>query len=91
MVKGDEKLLFLSDIYGETDKHIKRLVESARPVLDTIFKHVEDSPVTPVAAMKGNQSALTCPEGGSYYLCGNTWFSPSYGANGIIYRVAPTP
>ena len=29
--------------------------------------------------------------GGTYYLCGNTWFSPSYGANGIIYRVVPTP
>ena len=29
--------------------------------------------------------------GGTYYLCGNTWFSPSYGANGVIYRVVPTP
>ena len=29
--------------------------------------------------------------GGTYYLCGNTWFSPSYGANGICYRVVPTP
>ena len=25
--------------------------------------------------------------GGTYYLCGNTWFSPSYGANGVLYRV----
>ena len=28
---------------------------------------------------------------GTYYLCGNTWFSPSYGANGVLYRVVPTP
>jgi hypothetical protein len=29
--------------------------------------------------------------GGTYYLCGNTWFSPAYGANGVYYRVVPTP
>ena len=29
MVKGDEKLLFLSDIDGATDRHIDRLVASA--------------------------------------------------------------
>jgi hypothetical protein len=29
--------------------------------------------------------------GATYYLCGNTWFSPSYGASGVIYRVVPTP
>jgi hypothetical protein len=29
--------------------------------------------------------------GGTYYLCGNTWFSPSYGANGVFYRVVPAP
>jgi hypothetical protein len=29
--------------------------------------------------------------GGTYYLCGNTWFQPSYGANGVSYRVVPTP
>ena len=44
MVKGDEKLLFLSDIDGEVETHIERLVQSAGPVLDTIFKHVEDPP-----------------------------------------------
>jgi hypothetical protein len=27
----------------------------------------------------------------SYYLCGNTWFSPFYGASGVSYRVVPTP
>ena len=26
-----------------------------------------------------------------YYLCGNTWFKPMYGANGVYYRVVPTP
>ncbi len=49
MVKGDEKLLFISDIDGEVDQHIGRLVESAGPVLDAIFKHVEDAPATRVA------------------------------------------
>jgi len=29
--------------------------------------------------------------GQSYYLCGNTWFQPSYGANGVYYRVVPPP
>jgi len=29
--------------------------------------------------------------GTTYYLCGNTWFQPFYGANGISYRVVPTP
>jgi hypothetical protein len=29
--------------------------------------------------------------GTTYFLCGNTWFLPSYGANGIYYRVVPTP
>jgi hypothetical protein len=27
----------------------------------------------------------------TYYLSGNTWFQPSYGANGVFYRVVPTP
>src|SRR5437763_14755343 len=25
----------------------------------------------------------------AYYICGNTWFQPSYGANGVFYRVVP--
>ena len=49
MLEGDEKLLFLSDIDGETDEHIERLVESAGPVFDAIFEHVDDPPATPVA------------------------------------------
>jgi hypothetical protein len=55
MVKGDEKLLFLSDIDGEVDDHIERLVQSAGPVFDFIFRHVEDPPATPVA---GNSAAV---------------------------------
>ncbi len=50
MVKGDEKLLFLSDVDGEVDKHIERLVETAGPLLDAVFKHVEGPPATPVAS-----------------------------------------
>ena len=49
MVKGDEKLLFLSDIDGEVDEHIERLVKSAGPVFDAILTHVDDPPATPVA------------------------------------------
>ena len=30
-------------------------------------------------------------QGTTYYLCGNTWFQPSYGANGVNYRVVPAP
>ena len=29
--------------------------------------------------------------GKTYFLCGNTWFQPLYGANGLYYRVVPTP
>jgi hypothetical protein len=29
--------------------------------------------------------------GNTYYLCGNTWFKPSYGANGVYYIVVPAP
>jgi hypothetical protein len=49
MVEGDEKLLFLSDIDGEAERHIERLVNSAGPVFDAIFKHVENPPASPVA------------------------------------------
>ena len=48
MVEGDEKLLFVSDIDGDATQHIERLVESAAPVLDTVFEHVKDPPATPV-------------------------------------------
>ena len=30
-------------------------------------------------------------QGKSYYLCGNTWFSPFYGASGVYYQVVPAP
>jgi hypothetical protein len=26
-----------------------------------------------------------------YYLCGDAWFKPCFGANGVYYRVVPTP
>ena len=29
--------------------------------------------------------------GNTYYLCGNTWFKPLFGANGVYYQVVPTP
>jgi hypothetical protein len=30
-------------------------------------------------------------QGKTYDLCGNTWFRPSYGANGVFYTVVPAP
>jgi hypothetical protein len=30
-------------------------------------------------------------QGKPYYLCGNTWFQPNYGANGVYYIVVPGP
>lgn len=36
--------------------------------------------------------SITIDKGGTtYYLSGNTWFKPAYGANGVYYRVVPTP
>jgi hypothetical protein len=29
--------------------------------------------------------------GTTYYLNGNTWFQPAYGANGVYYHVVPAP
>ena len=29
--------------------------------------------------------------GTTYYVNGNTWFPPAYGANGVYYRVVPAP
>ena len=36
-------------------------------------------------------SVLVNKNGITYYLNGNTWFKPSYGANGVYYTVVPTP
>ena len=30
-------------------------------------------------------------QGTTYYLCGNTWFQPNYGANGVYYKVVTAP
>ena len=38
-----------------------------------------------------NGCTLSTAASTSYYHCGTTWFQPSYGANGIYYRVVPTP
>jgi hypothetical protein len=35
--------------------------------------------------------ALSNVAGTSYYNCGGTWLSPSFGANGVYYRVVPGP
>ena len=35
--------------------------------------------------------AVSTVAGTTYYHCATTWFQPSYGANGVYYRVVPTP
>jgi hypothetical protein len=42
-------------------------------------------PTLPPGSMAINKN------GNTYYLNGNTWFQPAYGANGVYYRVVPTP
>jgi hypothetical protein len=39
----------------------------------------------PAGAMPINKN------GTNYYLLGNTWFKPAYGANGVYYTVVPAP
>ena len=39
----------------------------------------------PVGSMAINKNGTT------YYLSGNTWFQPAYGANGVYYTVVPAP
>jgi hypothetical protein len=36
-------------------------------------------------------SIMINKNGGTYYLNGNTWFQPAYGANGVYYRVVTAP
>jgi hypothetical protein len=52
----DETLLFLADIDGDVETLNGALVKSAGLVFDTIFKHVENPPATPVA---NNPAAFT--------------------------------
>jgi hypothetical protein len=43
------------------------------------------------SALPASGCAMPEVNGAIYYFCGNTWFSPAYGANGVYYRVVPTP
>ena len=57
------------------------------------------SPATTAAPYTTGQIVAKLPagcitptvQGTTYYLCGNTWFSAAYGANGVYYRVVPSP
>jgi hypothetical protein len=55
------------------------------------------APASGTYAMGVNYAALPAgsitinKNGATYYLSGNTWFQPSYGANGVFYKVVPTP
>ena len=39
----------------------------------------------------GGITSTATVQGTTYYLCGTTWFSPAFGANGVYYRVVPPP
>ena len=49
------------------------------------YSHGTDCSVLPSGASRPRL------RGRNLLLCGNTWFSPSYGANGVHYKVVPTP
>ena len=42
------------------------------------------------ATLPAGSSPVTVA-GATYYLSGNTWFKPMFGANGVYYQVVPTP
>ena len=42
------------------------------------------------AALPGGAMAVN-KNGKTYYLSGNTWFLPAFGANGVHYTVVPAP
>ena len=48
-------------------------------------------PVGSIQATLRAGCATPTVRGQTYYLCGNTWFQPNYGANGVYYRVVPIP
>ena len=57
----------------------------------------QQAPPPPTYVMGGIYPALPagCVQsgqgGGSTYDCNGTWFSASFGANGVYYRVVPAP
>ena len=59
--------------------------------------HVAGAPASGTYVMGVNYAALPAgsmtinKNGATYYLNGNTWFQPSYGANGVYYTVVPAP
>ena len=58
---------------------------------------VASAPPPGTYAMGVNYAALPAgsmsinKNGATYYLNGNTWFQPAYGANGVYYTVVPAP
>ena len=42
------------------------------------------------AAVPAGSMAIN-KNGTTYYLNGNTWFQPAFGANGVYYRVVAAP
>ena len=42
-----------------------------------------------IVAVAPTGCATPIVQGQTYYLCGNSWLMPAYGANGVYYRVVP--
>jgi hypothetical protein len=49
------------------------------------------APMGSVVAVVPAGAMQTVVRGQTYYLQGNTWYQPAYGANGVYYRVVPAP
>jgi hypothetical protein len=53
---------------------------------------IQTSSATGAIAAKLPPGAMSINKNGTtYYLSGNTWYQPAYGANGVYYRVVPAP
>ena len=60
------------------------------PVAGAVVAPVSYAVGVNYAALPAGAMAVA-KNGVNYYLSGNTWFKPAYGANGVYYTVVPTP
>jgi len=70
---------------------------SAYPAGVATGESMAGAPASGTYVMRANYASLPAgsmtidKNGGTCYLSGNTWFQPSYGANGVFYKVVPAP
>ncbi|MBL8707213.1 MAG: hypothetical protein JNM30_20330 [Rhodospirillales bacterium] len=49
------------------------------------------APVGAIYPQLPGNCAMQTVQGRTLYACGNTWFQPNFGANGVFYRVVAAP